>query len=206
MCIKRDENPYTFLCGIPLIAGVVLVGAIDMSALIYSIVIKETIGVVTSLFFLLPILVLMAFRKSLLVTTINLGFQWLKALASFVCLLVFVWAIDGMDLPSEHCADESHDIAVGKDESEYDECLHFTRVWMYNGWAIAICILAPYHYAFISVFQAYRLEIIESPDEIDSDVAQKHTLESTYQKLPQHDRWYNNNPLENTQNTVTRLL
>ena len=77
MCIKTDEKPYTFLCGIPLIAGVVIVGVIDISALVYLIVIKETIGVVTSLFFLLPILGLLAFRKSLLVASINLGFQWL---------------------------------------------------------------------------------------------------------------------------------
>ena len=152
MCINRHEKPYTCLGCIPLIAGVALVGVIDMSALIYSIVIKETIGVVTSLFFLIPILWLLAFRKNLLVSTINLGWQWLKALGSFVCLLVFIWAIDVMDLPSEHCADESHDVAVGGVESEFDECLHFTRVWMYNGWAIAVCVLVPYHYAVISTF------------------------------------------------------
>ena len=113
MCIKRYEKPYTCLCGIQLIFAVMLMGAIDITALIYSIVIKETIGVVASLFFLIPILWLLAFRNNLLVSTINLAFQWLKALGSFVCLLVFVWAIDGMDLPSEHCADESTLIVEG---------------------------------------------------------------------------------------------
>ena len=107
MCIKRNEKPFTCLCGIPLIYGVVLVGVIDMSLLIYSIVIRTTIGVVASLFFLIPVLWLLTFRMSLLVRSVNYGWQWLSAITNFVCLLVFVGAIDGMDLPSEHCADKS---------------------------------------------------------------------------------------------------
>ena len=85
-----------------------------------------------------------------------------------------------MELPSEHCADQSHDVPAGAEESDFDECHHFTRVWMYNGWAIAACVLAPYHFVVLSVFQAYRLEILDSPDDVPSDLAQKHTLESTY--------------------------
>ena len=50
---------------------------------------------------------------------------------------------------------------------------------MYNGWAITVCLLAPYHYAVISIFKAYREELLESSDDdAKSDKACRHTLET----------------------------
>ena len=163
-CINKEAKPVTCLCGCSLVSGIITVAVITGLSLVVEIATLNWRGVLFCLLDAVPLVCIWIRNDQRWARTY--AFVWQCLLFALLCISLLLTAIFFHFVIDMACSDASTIASSKNTETQLksDVCGQRLLGIFWITWSLLAAILVPLQWLFLTIFKAYREELVEPTD------------------------------------------